>query len=66
MSTISNIEFVNKVVETIDVSEVNQMLERGWVLLKISEFIIDDENLLKYVLGWTHDVSEEEFNNQLF
>lgn len=66
MITISNIELVSKVCETTEVSEVNQMLERGWTLFKISDLTIDDEKYLKFVLGWTHPVSEEEFNNQAF
>lgn len=66
MITISNIELVNQINETTEMSEVNQKLERGWTLLKISEFTIDDEKYLKYILGWTHHVSEEEFNNQAF
>lgn len=66
MSTIHSIENVKKVSETNNLTEVNYMLDNGWTLLKVAEFTFDDQKELKYVLGWTHNVSVEKFNDQAF
>lgn len=52
---------VKKVYQTTDTNEVNSMLNNGWTLLKVDTTVFNDQKNMTYVLGWTHEESEEEY-----
>lgn len=55
------IQRVRKIKEVSCTDQANTLLENGWILLSTSSTSSADKPYFYYSLGWTHDISEEEY-----
>lgn len=52
---------IKKVISLYSEDDVNEKLENGWVLLGVNAESDKTSSTTKYVLGWKHSESEEEY-----
>lgn len=52
---------IKKVISLYSEDDVNEKLENGWVLLGVNAESNKTSSTTKYVLGWNHSESEEEY-----
>jgi hypothetical protein len=56
---------VRKILVLDSQEEVNQKLENHWTLLSIEKESNESKTTIKFVLGWTHSKSQEEYLSNL-
>jgi hypothetical protein len=52
---------VKKIDTILDPAEVNRLLKKGWTLLTIECLTTNGNSEIMYIVGWTHNISEEEY-----